>query len=372
MNREEQIRAGFLFLANLIKVADQQRGDLNDLNTNNQTTLVGAVNEMLAQFDTVVSGLVDDTTPATDKTYSSQHVETYVTTQIASALVAALEGQDLSDIASSVQALMQADNGLISAVAPQMFTDAQKIIALNNLSAASQAEVSDINNQILSMVQEFNTLNGIALSNRDRIIVLENTSTDAVVAPYYQSIADLEAARPASTQQPRSLSRVTADPAFGFIEVICVDLGNGKQWLPYPKILDDSVRMGWGDFSGFTAGLFSGISSTIMTASLDLSPPTATAAALAEVRQLFPIANIRVSTAVISSGSSASANVDARITPLNSVPFIAITSASLGGVSRDTSVYNFTHDDLMTNISVRATNSPSSSSVIFVLNHLAR
>lgn len=144
MTRQEQISAGFLLLANLVKVANNERGDLSQLTTTNRNSLVESLNETLAAVNSMVSSMIDDTAPASDKLYSSQRTEAYVNTQIGSAIMAALEGQDLSDIAASVASLAQADNGLISALADQMFTDAQKIQARNNIEAASQAALNQL------------------------------------------------------------------------------------------------------------------------------------------------------------------------------------------------------------------------------------
>lgn len=144
MNRQEQISAGFTLLATLVKIANEQRGDLSQLNTTNKDSLVESINELLVTLNTTVSSMIDDTAPASDKVYSSQRTEAYVNTQIGSAIMAALEGQDLSDIAASVAALAQADNGLISALADQMFTDDQKIQARNNIGAASEIALTQL------------------------------------------------------------------------------------------------------------------------------------------------------------------------------------------------------------------------------------
>ena len=181
MNRQEQISAGFVLLANLIKTANDQRGDLSQLNTTNRNSLVASINETLAAVNDVVSSMIDDTAPASDKVYSSQRTEAYVNTQIGSAIMAALEGQDLSDIAASVAALAQADTGLISALADQMFTDTQKLQARVNTGSASQtdlnqalATIASQGTGILSLEQTFAGVLDTLTQHGGRITTLES------------------------------------------------------------------------------------------------------------------------------------------------------------------------------------------------------
>ena len=177
MNRQEQLSAGFGLLASLIKAANEQRGDLSQLNTNNRSSLVESINETLAAVSGIVSSMIDDTAPASDKVYSSQRTETYVNAQIGSAIMAALEGQDLSDIAASVAALAQADNGLISALADQMFTDAQQFKARQNTGSASQADLTAAQNGILDIINGLQSLSSNVEGNQSTITSQGNSIT---------------------------------------------------------------------------------------------------------------------------------------------------------------------------------------------------
>lgn len=108
-------------------------GDLSTLNTTDQASLVNAVNEILTS-----AVQIDDTGTSTSSVWSSNKTSTEITAAVA----AALEGEDLSDIAAQIVALMQADNGLLSFEAAQTLTPAQQTQGLSNLGAGSAADVA--------------------------------------------------------------------------------------------------------------------------------------------------------------------------------------------------------------------------------------
>lgn len=126
--------------------------DLTGLNTTEKATLVGAINEL---YSLISSGSVDidDTTTATDKVWSSSKTQTVINTAIATAL----EWEDLSDIADQITALMQADNGLVSASSSQTFTDPQKAQARTNINAASATDLSTLTTNIGNTDRNFVT-----------------------------------------------------------------------------------------------------------------------------------------------------------------------------------------------------------------------
>ena len=117
-------------------------GDLSTLTTIEKANLVSAINEI----HSLVTGgsMIDDTTPSTTSLYSSQRTVDEITARIA----AALEGEDLSDIAAQITALMQADTGLVSAAAAQSLDAVQQAQARSNIAAAAQADLDAANASI--------------------------------------------------------------------------------------------------------------------------------------------------------------------------------------------------------------------------------
>jgi len=111
-------------------------GDLSSLNTNDQTSVVAALNEVLAVANAAAD--IDDGAPAADKVWSSNKTAA----EIASAVAALAEGQDLSDLADAIAALQAADMGLVSADAAQSFTATQQAQARANIGAGSLQDVT--------------------------------------------------------------------------------------------------------------------------------------------------------------------------------------------------------------------------------------
>ena len=112
-----------------------QNGDLSTLQTTAKNTLVAAINELYA---TPSGPAIDDDTEALDSVYSSAKVKALITADIA----AALEGEDLSDLAQAIQNLQLTDEGLVSSNTAQSFTAAQKTQARANIGAAASADVN--------------------------------------------------------------------------------------------------------------------------------------------------------------------------------------------------------------------------------------
>lgn len=110
--------------------------DLSALTQTTKTNVVAALNQLKGLIDSNTSAValaatIDDvaTTAATDVAWSPQKIGSYVSSQIA----AALEGEDLSDLADAVAAMAQADNGLLSFVAPQTLTGPQLTQLYSNI-----------------------------------------------------------------------------------------------------------------------------------------------------------------------------------------------------------------------------------------------
>jgi predicted DNA-binding ArsR family transcriptional regulator len=80
------------------------------------------------------SVLIDDAATANNKVWSSNKTQTQITAAIAAIINGAGVSSDtLKELADQITALMQADNGLVSAIAVQQFNDAQKTQACTNL-----------------------------------------------------------------------------------------------------------------------------------------------------------------------------------------------------------------------------------------------
>ena len=134
-----QSTLAFELIAQKLNVLHGRDGDLSTLTTVEKANLVSAINEI----HSLVTGgsMIDDTTPSTTSLYSSQKTISEITARIA----AAFEGEDLSDIAGQLTALMQADTGLVSAAAAQTFDAVQQEQARLNIAAAAQADLDAAN-----------------------------------------------------------------------------------------------------------------------------------------------------------------------------------------------------------------------------------
>lgn len=114
-------------------------GNLEDLTTNNKSTLVGAFNELKTELDSLPEGTVtgaeiDDAQAASNKVYSSTKVEELVTKAITDLVGGADTNSDtLKEIADKITALMQADEGLLSFKASQTLSPEEQAQAATNL-----------------------------------------------------------------------------------------------------------------------------------------------------------------------------------------------------------------------------------------------
>ena len=137
-----QSTLAFELIAQKLNVLHGRDGDLSTLTTIEKANLVSAINEVHSLVNS--ASMIDDTAPSTTSIYSSQKTVEEIAAQIA----AALEGEDLSDIAGQITALMQADTGLVSAAAAQSFDAVQQAQARANIAAAAQADLDTANASI--------------------------------------------------------------------------------------------------------------------------------------------------------------------------------------------------------------------------------
>lgn len=146
--RRERISAANLQLVAKLNQLKTLQGDLTALSTTNQANLVAAINEVLGVAQSGGASEINDAVTALNSTWSS----TKINSEISAAVTAALEGEDLSDIADAIVALAQADNGLVSATQAQAFTAPQIAQAQSNIDAASATEVGDTDYDFLAEV----------------------------------------------------------------------------------------------------------------------------------------------------------------------------------------------------------------------------
>jgi len=146
--RKERISEANLQLVSKLNLLKSLIGDLTALSTTNTSSLVSAINEVLGLANQPNGAQINDATTNLTEVWSSSKVNT----EIASAVSTALEGEDLSDLADSITALAQADNGLISAVQAQTFSEAEKTQARSNIDSASSIGVGDTDHDFLAEV----------------------------------------------------------------------------------------------------------------------------------------------------------------------------------------------------------------------------
>ncbi|MCT8340495.1 hypothetical protein MG296_10555 [Flavobacteriaceae bacterium TK19130] len=115
------------------------QGDAFARSNHTGTQLSSTISDFTSAVNALVANIINDAATASGTTWSSSKINTEIT----AAITAALEGEDLSDLADQIVALAQADNGLVSATQAQSFTEPQKLQARNNIDVYSKAEVGD-------------------------------------------------------------------------------------------------------------------------------------------------------------------------------------------------------------------------------------
>lgn len=91
-------------------------------------------------------------------------------------IASALEGEDLSDIAAQITALMQADQGLVSTAAAQTFTPTEKAVGRANIDAASQADMTQAQENIATNANDIASIE-TAVGNTDHNFVTDFDNT---------------------------------------------------------------------------------------------------------------------------------------------------------------------------------------------------
>lgn len=200
----------FQLVATRLNTLYERDGDLDALSTSEKSSIVGALNEihadLVAATDTAnAAAVIDDSTPSANTVYSSNKVMA----EIAASVAAALEGNDVSDLADAIAALQAADMGLVSANAPQDFSPAQEAQARTNIGAVSQ---SDFEANATATLQSIN----------------DNTASIAT------NTAGLAATVAATAANTTSISGLTADVASNDDDIsqLQADLGDEASFDP--------------------------------------------------------------------------------------------------------------------------------------------
>lgn len=154
-----------------IKALYTRIGTLASLNTTAKTDLVVAINEVLANEGTLASlsttaksslvaaineiftsaagkATINDTTQSASTTFSSNKINSEISSQIATALTGLINGADgsndtLKELADRITAAVAADAGAVSAIASQSFTAPQKAQARTNIDAYGSVELGN-------------------------------------------------------------------------------------------------------------------------------------------------------------------------------------------------------------------------------------
>lgn len=139
MSRQTRLSEANLRLVSKLNELKTEIGDLGQLSTTNDANLVAAINEVLGMANQPSGAQINDAVTNLTEVWSSSRTNT----AIAEAVTAALEGEDLSDLAADILALTQADSGLVSAAASQSLTPAQQAQARTNIDAVSLTDHGD-------------------------------------------------------------------------------------------------------------------------------------------------------------------------------------------------------------------------------------
>lgn len=110
-------------------------GNRTQLGTTDKSSLVAALNEVLIQLQSLPAGVqINDAATAAGSTWSSTKIQSTVTAAIAALINGSPTASDtLSELASQISALAQADSGLVSTAGAQAFNTAQQLQACTNL-----------------------------------------------------------------------------------------------------------------------------------------------------------------------------------------------------------------------------------------------
>lgn len=141
------------------------RGTMLNLTTAEKTNLVGAINELNAEIDSVAAGSVgiDDAATSSATTWSSQKISTQSAADISAAIDALVNGapgalDTLVELANELTAQDTALDGLLVAVgnrlrfdAPQTLTAPQKVQGNANLGSASLVDTGNLDADLAAL-----------------------------------------------------------------------------------------------------------------------------------------------------------------------------------------------------------------------------
>ena len=151
----QSINEGFAQITTLLKQVNNalksNQGDLTKLSTTDKTSLVNALNELKTTIDNKTS--INDSQNTATNTWSATKISTEITKAINTLINGAdSSSDDFKDVTDKITALMQADNGLVSASQAQAFTVAQKLQACSNIDVYSKAEIGDIDTNFVTTI----------------------------------------------------------------------------------------------------------------------------------------------------------------------------------------------------------------------------
>ena len=139
MSRQTRLSEANLRLVAKLNELKTEIGDLAQLSTTNDANLVAAINEVLGMANQPGGAQINDAVTNLTEVWSSSRTNTAITAAVA----AALEGEDLSDLAAEITALAQADAGLVSSDSAQSLTPEQQTQARENIDAVSLTDHGD-------------------------------------------------------------------------------------------------------------------------------------------------------------------------------------------------------------------------------------
>ena len=151
----QSINDGFAQITTLLKQVNttlkSNQGDLTKLSTADKTSLVNALNELKDTVDNKTS--INDSQNTAGNTWSATKISNEITKAINTLINGAdSSSDDFKDVADKIAALIQADNGLVSAIQAQSFTAAQKLQARSNIDVYSKDEIGDINTNFVTTI----------------------------------------------------------------------------------------------------------------------------------------------------------------------------------------------------------------------------
>lgn len=151
----QSINDGFAQITTLLKQVNTtlkgNQGDLTKLSTADKTSLVNALNELKSAIGN--TSVINDSQTTTANTWSATKISNEIATAITNLINGANASSDtLKELADKIAALVQADNGLVSASQSQAFNGQQKAQARSNIDVYSKAEIGDINTNFVTTI----------------------------------------------------------------------------------------------------------------------------------------------------------------------------------------------------------------------------